>query len=146
MGILAQVNRNSLLHLQTINLTRLRRPSSSTGSSNVKPLPLLADNVLYDMDITTSPSSSDSDSPHKNQRQVPEPQLSEESTELDQKCSQFIKSTLDTELQQRTIVKSPLKERSLNCTPISVSTLRAENRGRRRPPARSKDVTPKRWV
>ncbi|CAK9172546.1 unnamed protein product, partial [Ilex paraguariensis] len=44
-----------------VNLTRLRRPSFSTASSNERRLPMMADNVLYDMDSTTSPSSSDSD-------------------------------------------------------------------------------------
>jgi len=46
-----------------VQLTRLRRPSYSPSGSNDSPLPrIMIDNLLYDMESTTSSSSSDSDS------------------------------------------------------------------------------------
>ncbi|KAK1259409.1 hypothetical protein QJS04_geneDACA010348 [Acorus gramineus] len=53
-----------ILEQKVIQLTRLRRPSYSTSKSNHGRLPLMTENVLYDMgSSSTSPSSSDSDSP-----------------------------------------------------------------------------------
>jgi hypothetical protein len=55
-----------------VNLTRLRRPSSSSFSiSDSSKLPLMVNNVVYDMDSATSPSSSDSDSSPVNRPQAP---------------------------------------------------------------------------
>lgn len=57
---------------QVTNLTRLRRPSFSKASLNLMQLPVLTDNIIYDMDSTTGPSSSDSDnSPRRNKLQTP---------------------------------------------------------------------------
>lgn len=57
------------LYIQVIHHTRLRRPSYSSLSSDageftdpLPQIPHMAENLLYDMDNTTSPSSSDSDS------------------------------------------------------------------------------------
>ncbi|KAL3850094.1 hypothetical protein ACJIZ3_011976 [Penstemon smallii] len=152
-----------VLEQKVINLTRLGRPSFSAASSNAKPLPLMADNVLYDMDSTTSPSSSDSDSPRGKQIQIPayqSPSVSVQIIEKDKKADQKpgqVKSSTCTEQHQRSCEssKSPLKERSMNQTPNSVpalkskhtSTTSGENRTRRRPPVRSKELTaPKRWA
>ncbi|PKU72490.1 hypothetical protein MA16_Dca024462 [Dendrobium catenatum] len=54
-----------VLDQQIVKFTRLRRPSyrASTQSTTYH-LPLMTDNILYDMS-STSPSSSDSDSPQK---------------------------------------------------------------------------------
>ncbi|XP_028555254.1 uncharacterized protein LOC110094833 [Dendrobium catenatum] len=54
-----------LLEQQIVKFTRLRRPSyrASSQSTTYHP-PLMTDNILYDMS-STSPSSSDSDSPQK---------------------------------------------------------------------------------
>ncbi|KAI3461079.1 hypothetical protein Pfo_017742 [Paulownia fortunei] len=147
------------LEQKVMNLTRLQRPSFSAASSNVKQLPVMADNVLYDMDNTTSPSSSDPDSSPRNRRQGPAFKsqeisvlVNEKASKGDQKCGQF-KCSKFIEQRQSSCVKSPLKERSLNQTPNSVPALKpkhsssGENRTRGRPPARSKEVTtPKRWV
>ena len=46
-----------------MQLTRLRRPSFSASVSNETQLPQMRDNLIYDMESSTSPSSSDSDSP-----------------------------------------------------------------------------------
>ncbi|KAG1327267.1 hypothetical protein COCNU_01G012010 [Cocos nucifera] len=50
------------LEQQVIELTRLRRASHSASNSDVRQLPVMANNILYDMS-STSPSSSDGDSP-----------------------------------------------------------------------------------
>ncbi|CAJ1955606.1 unnamed protein product [Sphenostylis stenocarpa] len=53
----------SVLEQKVVQLTRLRRPSFSASGSNDSQLPhIMIDNLLYDMDSTTSPSASDSDS------------------------------------------------------------------------------------
>ncbi|KAK6937095.1 hypothetical protein RJ641_034125 [Dillenia turbinata] len=56
------------LEQKVMHLTRLQRPSYSEPTSSVRQLPVMADNLLYDMDRTTSPSSSDSDSPGNRQQ------------------------------------------------------------------------------
>ncbi|KAI0503821.1 hypothetical protein KFK09_014764 [Dendrobium nobile] len=54
-----------VLEQQIVKFTRLRRPSYRASSqSTTYHLPLMTDNILYDMS-STSPSSSDSDSPQK---------------------------------------------------------------------------------
>lgn len=61
-----------VLDQKIMQLTRLRRPSSSAPNANTWQLPAMTDNLLYDMDSTTSPSSSsDSDSPPKSRPQTP---------------------------------------------------------------------------
>ncbi|KAK6925674.1 hypothetical protein RJ641_007393 [Dillenia turbinata] len=56
------------LEQKVMHLTRLQRPSYSEPTSSARKLPVMADNLLYDMDSTTSPSSSDSDSPKNSQQ------------------------------------------------------------------------------
>ncbi|KAK6144020.1 hypothetical protein DH2020_020840 [Rehmannia glutinosa] len=133
------------LEQKVMNQARLKRPSCSAANSNIKQLPVMADNVLYDMDSTTSPSSSNSDISPRNQIQCQGAtvQISKKDLKGDQNCGQF----------KRSCTLSPLKERSLNQTPNSLLGLRikqnstGENRTRRRPPARSKEViAPRRWV
>ncbi|CAL0332475.1 unnamed protein product [Lupinus luteus] len=51
-----------VLEQQVVQLTRLRRPSSANDNSNSVSFPQMRDNLIYDMENTTSPSSSDSDS------------------------------------------------------------------------------------
>ncbi|OIW08956.1 hypothetical protein TanjilG_05932 [Lupinus angustifolius] len=51
-----------VLEQQVVQLTRLRRPSSANDNSNNVNFPQMRDNLIYDMESTTSPSSSDSDS------------------------------------------------------------------------------------
>ncbi|XP_027340492.1 uncharacterized protein LOC113853951 [Abrus precatorius] len=50
-----------VLEQTVVQLSRLRRPSFSTSGSNGDQLPHMTDNLIYDMDSTTSSSSSDSD-------------------------------------------------------------------------------------
>ncbi|KAK2371120.1 hypothetical protein QL285_084101 [Trifolium repens] len=52
-----------ILEQKVMQLTRLRRPSFSASVSNETQLPQMRDNLIYDMESSTSPSSSDSDSP-----------------------------------------------------------------------------------
>lgn len=56
--------------LQVVHLTRLRRPSFSQPISESRQIPALMNNIVYDMDSTTSPSSSDSDSSPANRAQA----------------------------------------------------------------------------
>ncbi|PIN18955.1 hypothetical protein CDL12_08358 [Handroanthus impetiginosus] len=148
-----------VLEHKVMNLTRLQRSSFSPTSSTLKPFPIMADNVLYDMDSTTSPSSSDSDSSHKIQTQCPPSQSHEISVQINKRASKGdrrygeIKSSKLKERHKKPSATSPLKERSLNQTPNSAPSLmpkytsNGENRTRRRPPVRSKEVTtPKRWI
>ncbi|OVA04808.1 hypothetical protein BVC80_8655g5 [Macleaya cordata] len=58
----------AVLEQKVVHLTRLRRPSSAS-TLNVRQLPVMADNLLYDMS-SSSPSSSDSDCPIENPPQV----------------------------------------------------------------------------
>nr|KYP58472.1 hypothetical protein KK1_013880 [Cajanus cajan] len=51
-----------VLEQTVVQLTRLRRPSFRASRSNDSQLPLMIDNILYDRESTTSPSSSDLDS------------------------------------------------------------------------------------
>ncbi|KGN54157.1 uncharacterized protein LOC101212475 isoform X2 [Cucumis sativus] len=60
-----------VLEQKVIQLTRLRRPSSCTSNSEMQPIPYMTDNLLYDMESSTSPSSSDSDCSHSESSQPP---------------------------------------------------------------------------
>ncbi|KAL5082588.1 hypothetical protein RYX36_011009 [Vicia faba] len=62
-----------VLEQKVMQLTRLRRPSFSANILNEIQLPQMRDNLIYDMDSTTSPSSSsDSDSsPVNNTQNLP---------------------------------------------------------------------------
>ncbi|OWM73482.1 uncharacterized protein LOC116198840 isoform X2 [Punica granatum] len=52
----------AVLEQKVVQLTRLRRPSTQKEEyDDSNRFPFLAENILYDMDSTTSPSSSDSD-------------------------------------------------------------------------------------
>ncbi|KAI3822887.1 hypothetical protein L1987_10487 [Smallanthus sonchifolius] len=55
---------------KVIHLTRLRRPSSSKSNASSQKLPAMSDNLIYDMDSTTSPSD-DSDSSARKKHRVP---------------------------------------------------------------------------
>ncbi|CAJ2660967.1 unnamed protein product [Trifolium pratense] len=60
-----------VLEQKVMQLTRLRRPSFSASVSNETQLPQMRDNLIYDMESSTSPSSSDSDSPLVKNAQYP---------------------------------------------------------------------------
>ncbi|XP_038993704.1 uncharacterized protein LOC120117506 [Hibiscus syriacus] len=72
-----------VLEQKVVHLTRLQRASSSTSSPNYWQIPPMMDNLLYDMDSTTSPSSSDSDSSPKNRPQAQVPKTEEASFQND---------------------------------------------------------------
>ncbi|GAU17255.1 hypothetical protein TSUD_109700 [Trifolium subterraneum] len=57
------LNSSEIANSKVMQLTRLRRPSFSASVSNETQLPQMRDNLIYDMESSTSPSSSDSDSP-----------------------------------------------------------------------------------
>lgn len=70
MKFVNELLEKSCHQIQVVQLTRQQRSSSSASTSasdsNCWQLPAMVNNVIYDMDSTTSPSSSDSDSPSKN--------------------------------------------------------------------------------
>lgn len=73
MKFVNELLEKSCHQIQVVQLTRQQRSSSSVptsaseaSDSNCWQLPAMVNNVIYDIDSTTSPSSSDSDSPSKN--------------------------------------------------------------------------------
>lgn len=135
------------LYIQVVHHTRLRRPSYSSMSSDdgeftdpLPQIPHMSENLLYDMDNTTSPSSSDSDSSspvnraHASVVKTPEiaknletpPQIFE-SASTSQKSVPEKASTSMVEQQTRRYTKpqsmAPLKEITMNSRRLrSVST------------------------
>lgn len=148
-----------------MHLTRLRRPSTSKSMSGSCQLPLMVDNVVYDMDSTTSPSSSDSDSSPVNRQQVSVTKIQEtpvQSSDLAStvnqksapaKASSSLLGLTNDHTKSRSV--SPLKEISTNQKSITLSSLRPKQfsaggdarKMRRRTQAASKDAIPKkRWA
>nr|GME12584.1 Kinesin-related protein [Ipomoea batatas] len=141
---------------------KLRRPSFS--KANLMKLPVLTDNIIYDMDSTTGPSSSDSDnSPRRNKPQTPAAMNLENlevtksaEREGDQKWGLEKNPALvrltDRYYSSRPV--SPLKEISSNQIGSSVSSSKSkptpsgrEPTSRGKPPVRSKLADQhKRWV
>ncbi|KAL1539608.1 hypothetical protein AAHA92_24068 [Salvia divinorum] len=123
------------LEQKVVGLTRRRRHSFSAASADhVQHLPTLADNLLYDMDSTTDPSSSDSDSVPRNRTLVDRQQIREQKgSKGDVKCDRA--------------KSSPLAKQSLKKNSFSPNTTTTEIRSRRRPPIKSKEVgAQKRWM
>ncbi|KAH7560522.1 hypothetical protein JRO89_XS10G0037300 [Xanthoceras sorbifolium] len=158
-----------VLEQKVVQLTRLQRPSStasaSASASKCWQLPVMADNLLYDMDSTTSPSSSESDSPIKNRPEAPvakdtdSPLQNRNSVSTsDQKSappkvsSSLVKPT-NRHTKSRSV--SPLKERSTNQNSGTLSSLRQKQlsargelkKSRRRTQSTSKVAAQqKRWA
>lgn len=145
--------------MQAVNLTRIRRPSS-TSSSNSWQLPTMAENLLYDMDSTTSPSSSDSDSSPSNQphtpsaKLVPVQGLDLEQKSATEKSSSYLAKSNNIHISSQSA--TPLKELSTNQKlkmPSSpkqrqLSSVRGDfKKSKRRIPSASKGAaSQKRWV
>jgi hypothetical protein len=149
-----------------VHFTRLRRSSFplSDSNSNSEQRPHMAENLLYDMDSTTSPSSSDSDSSPSNQPHAPVAKAEELSVKNSYSSStrnqmstpakppsSFVRP-IDQSSKSRSI--SPLKEISTNWKSDSTSSSRqkqavgdSSRKSRRRHLAGSKNATPqKRWL
>ncbi|KAH8522886.1 hypothetical protein H0E87_003509 [Populus deltoides] len=155
-----------VLEQKVVNLTRLRRPSSSSFSiSDSSKLPLMVNNVVYDMDSTTSPSSSDSDSSPVNRPQAPAAKIEEtpvQSTELGltknkksapAKTSSSLVGLTEFHIQSRS--ENPLKEISANQKSIGLPSSRSKQLSaegdirkiRRRTQSATKNTSSnKRWV
>lgn len=154
-------------HQQMVSLTRARRPSFSAAISNDRQLPVMADNLVYDMDSTTSPSSSDSDGGGPVKRpQTPkgrrraadkfasrvEPKL--EQTKIIPASPPTMMMALAEHHRKSKAIISPLMEKSANqmADKDSIPRPRLNSssehvKSRRRPLPRSKDVMlQKRWV
>ncbi|KAJ6934661.1 hypothetical protein NC651_009610 [Populus alba x Populus x berolinensis] len=148
-----------VLEQKVVHLTRLRRPSSSLCVSDSSELPLMVDNIIYDMDSTTSPSSSDSDSSPANRPQTPAAHIQEtpvQSSELgltkSQKSAPAKASSSVVELHKKSRSESPLKEISTNQKSIGLPSSRPKQlsaeirKARRRTQSAIKDASSKkRW-
>ncbi|KAL7151799.1 hypothetical protein ABFS83_04G055400 [Erythranthe nasuta] len=128
-----------ILEQKVVNLTRLRRSSFSTTSANLQHPPVMADNVLYDMD----PSSSDSDTSPRNHKQ-----------DMGWKTQEISVHTSERSSMQD--VKCGRNMTSSNNSHNSVTSLKpkneiiyasGENSGTRRTHVKSKEVAEhKRWA
>lgn len=107
---------------QVIQLTRLQRPSSCASNAEIQPIPYMTDNLLYDMESSTSPSSSDSDCFPSESSQPPPPtrkheihriQISEPCLTRTQK-SATKKRPSTSDSRSKPQVATPLKELSMN--------------------------------
>jgi hypothetical protein len=149
-----------------VHFTRLQRSSFllSDSNSNSEQRSHMVENLLYDMDNTTSPSSSDSDSSPSNQPHASVAKVEEifvknsYSSTINQKSASakppgsFVRPT-DWSSKSRSI--SPLKEISTNWKSDSISLSRqkqavvgdSSRKSRRRHLTGSNDATPrKRWL
>ncbi|KAG6781723.1 hypothetical protein POTOM_014635 [Populus tomentosa] len=148
-----------VLEQKVVHPTRLRRPSSSLCVSDSSELPLMVDNIIYDMDSTTSPSSSDSDSSPANRPQTPAAHIQEtpvQSSELvltkSQKSAPAKASSSVVEHHKKSRSESPLKEISTNQKSIGLPSSRPKQlsaeirKARRRTQSAIKDASSKkRW-
>ncbi|XVE60038.1 hypothetical protein DITRI_Ditri05aG0094600 [Diplodiscus trichospermus] len=152
-----------VLEQKVVDLTRLQRRSSSTSSSNYWQIPVMTDNLLYDMDSTTSPSSSDSDCSPKNHPQAPVPKVEEvnfwnddSALKREQKSAPAkVSSSFMRQTKWHSVSRpaNPLSEISINhksSTPSrqrQVSASQDSKRMKKQTQSTSKDSTPKkRWV
>ncbi|XVF69687.1 hypothetical protein PTKIN_Ptkin11bG0102000 [Pterospermum kingtungense] len=152
-----------VLEQKVVHLTRLQRPSSSTSSSNCRQIPVMTDNLLYDMDSTTSPSSSDSDCSPKNHPQARVLKVEEVNFQngdfylkREQKSAPAkVSGSLvrQTEWNSKSRPATPLKEISMNHKPNTPSRQRQVSATgdskmiRRQAQSASKDSIPKkRWT
>lgn len=146
---------------QLVHLTRLRRPSFT--SSNIRQLPVMAENLLYDMDSTTGSSSSDSEYPPRNRPQaclVKNQDTSaassdvasrrKENSEQESGCGSLMKQT---DRRQKSRPVSPLKEKSMNedlgpiSKPMKLLSAGGDLKTRRRAQTGSNAAaSQKRWV
>ncbi|KAI3414766.1 uncharacterized protein J3R85_015944 [Psidium guajava] len=155
-----------ILEQKVVQLTRLRRPSSQTDTdTSTRQFPIMADNLLYDMDSSTSPSSSDSDSSPKTrpqasivkQQEAPAEQcgstLRKNHNLVAEKTSSFSMKSVGGCTKSRSV--SPLKEISTNEKSTKISSERQRQkpsaggdskRNRKQTNTTSKDVIArKRW-
>ncbi|GFZ12998.1 hypothetical protein Acr_23g0013830 [Actinidia rufa] len=126
-------------------------------------LPVMADNLLYDMESTTSSSSSDSDCPPKNRphtpiiksrdTSIPNCDVASRRTENLEQARGSCSLLKPAERQQKSQPASPLKERSINqdsvsfSRPLQLLSAGDDIKSRRRAQTGSKAGAPhKRWV
>ncbi|CAN4118068.1 unnamed protein product [Withania somnifera] len=127
-----------ILEQKVVNLTRLERPSFSSRSSKGVQLPPLTDNILYDMDNTTSPSSSDSDS---SPRRLAQPHFASQDISIYHSENTLRENRNGSDHRQIYCLYSPVLK------PKRTSSISVESRRRRTPVAKLKDtITQKRWL
>ncbi|XP_061364832.1 uncharacterized protein LOC133308240 [Gastrolobium bilobum] len=107
-----------VLEQKVVQLSRLRRPSFSASDSNGGQVPQMRENLIYDMESTTSPSSSDSDSsPLNNAQDLPADVNQGSTSRVDQKPTPvkcFSASGRVFERHTKSQSVSPLKEVTTN--------------------------------
>ncbi|CAH9094702.1 unnamed protein product [Cuscuta europaea] len=156
----------SVLHQKVSNLIRVqpKRSFSTVPSPSNMHHPVLTDNIIYDMDSTTSPSSSDSDNSPRIRPQsaatyveaTPNNNMEKARRKKEQKLvlekKPAIVNVTERHLYSRPV--SPLSEISLNNSGSSITSSnskqassRIELTSRRKPPVRPKLTShQKRWV
>ncbi|KAJ8759595.1 hypothetical protein K2173_008775 [Erythroxylum novogranatense] len=148
-----------ILEEKLVHLTRLQRPSSSASSTLESwKFPALLDNIVYDMDSATSPSSSDSDTSPKNQERphaikIPETPLQQNDLVLARDLGSAPAKLSSCE-KSRSV--SPLKEISTNHRSGRISSLKPRQLSaagsdskkiRKRTPSMAMDAAPKKkWL
>ncbi|KAI8573146.1 hypothetical protein RHMOL_Rhmol01G0256200 [Rhododendron molle] len=150
-----------VLEQKLVHLTRLRRPSFT--SSNIRQLPVMSENLLYDMDSTTGSSSSDSEYPPRNRPQASLVKTQDtsaassvvasrrkENSEQESGCGSIMKQT---DRWQKSRPVSPLKEKSMNedlgpiSKPMKLLSAGGDLKTRRRAQTGSNAAaSQKRWV
>ncbi|CAA7039874.1 unnamed protein product [Microthlaspi erraticum] len=162
--IIKKLKRNVLvLEEKVTQLTRLRRSSYSAAALDIREFPMRLDNVLYDVDVSTAFSSSDSETPANTPRRTvledaPVEPIKEEPSDLRQihkSAPAKSSASLVKAVKPSSVVVSP----STNRKPVSASsssssrTRRASSAGDSKKPRRPIQITPrdssgshKRWV
>ncbi|XP_022148707.1 uncharacterized protein LOC111017303 isoform X2 [Momordica charantia] len=129
-----------VLEQKVVQLTRLRRPSSCASNSDIQPIPHMTDNLLYDMESSSSPSSSDSDCcPPTRKQGIHHVQNSEPCLIRTQKSATKKKPTTPDSRSQSQMA-APLKEISMNNRKAGVTST-SRQRGEAVPVRASGDST-----
>lgn len=87
-----------ILEQKVVHLTRLQRPSSQINTNtSTRQFPVMADNLLYDMDSSTSPSSSDSDGSPKTR---PQASIAKQQDTPAEKCGNTLRKSLNSVMEK----------------------------------------------
>ncbi|KAF8041161.1 hypothetical protein BT93_B3168 [Corymbia citriodora subsp. variegata] len=159
-----------ILEQKVVHLIRLQRPSSQINTNtntntSTRQFPVMADNLLYDMDSSTSPSSSDSDGSPKTR---PQASIAKQQDTPAEKCGNTVRKSLNSVVEKTSSFSmkssegrtksrsgSPLKEITTNEKASKISSERQRQlssaggdfkRIRKQTNAGSKDViSRRRW-
>lgn len=154
-----------LLEEKVTQLTRLQRPSYSAAPSNTFEFPMRVDNLLYDLDVSTASSSSDSDTPANTPRRTlleedaPVVSIKEEPLALEQtyksapakSMASLVKSVKPSSVvSPLTTTRKPVAASSSSSSRMRGASSAGDSKKSRRPvqvaPRASSSGSHKRWV